>query len=58
MGGHFVHCLPSGKGFETFFRLRVFGYLSDLGRRSMGREPGPWRIVWNMTGLVCMGYQH
>ncbi|KAF5424465.1 MAG: hypothetical protein C5S44_01530, partial [Candidatus Methanocomedens sp.] len=30
----------------------------DLGKRSIGREPGSWRIVWSMTGLVCKGYQH
>jgi len=51
-------CLPAGMGSETFFRLRSAGYRGDLGKRSMGREPGPWRLVWNMTGLICKGYQH
>jgi len=45
-------------GSETFFRLRTAGYRGDLGKRSMGRESGPWWMVWNMTGLVCKGYQH
>jgi len=27
-------------GSETFFRLRTAGYQGDLGKRSMGREPG------------------
>ena len=44
IGGHFVHCLPSGKGIETFFRLGGDGYRGDLGKKSMGREPGSWRI--------------
>jgi len=34
---------PSGTGSETFFRLRAAGYRGDLGKRSMGREPGPWK---------------
>jgi len=34
------------------------GYQGDLVKRSMSREPGYWRIVWSMTGLVCKGYQH
>ncbi|MBC2707032.1 MAG: hypothetical protein HF975_13655 [ANME-2 cluster archaeon] len=46
-----------GKGGETFFRLRADGYRGDLGNRSMGREPGSWRMLWSMTGLVCKGYQ-
>jgi len=55
IGGHFVHCLPYGKGSKTFFRLRAAGYRGDPGNRSMGREPGLWRIVRSMTGLVCKG---
>jgi len=47
-----VPCLPYGTGGETFFRLRAAGYLGGLGKRSMGHEPGPWRMVWSMTGLV------
>jgi len=43
----------SKAGSETFFRLRTAGYRDDLGKRSMGRELGPWRLVWSMTGLVC-----
>jgi len=39
IGGHFVPCLPSGTGSETFFRLRAAGYRGDLGKRSMGCEP-------------------
>jgi len=31
------------------------GYRGDLRKRSMGRESVPWRMVWNMTGLVCKG---
>ena len=46
--GHFVHCLPSGTGSETFFRLRADGYRGDLGNESMG-QPGHWRMVWSMT---------
>ena len=38
--------------------MRETGYRGDLGKSSMGREPGSWRIVWSMTGLVCKGYQH
>jgi len=34
-------CLPSGMGSETFFRLRSASYRGGLGKRSMGREPGP-----------------
>ena len=32
-------------------------YAAVQGRfmRSMGREPGPWRMVWSMSGLVCKG---
>jgi len=45
-------------GSETFFRLRAAGYRDDLGKRSMDHEPGPWRMVWSMTGLVCKSYQH
>jgi len=51
-------CLPFGMGSEKFFRLRSAGYRGDLGKRSMGREPGYWRMVWSMAGLVCKGYQH
>jgi len=43
IGGHFVPCSPSGMGSETFFRLRAAGYRGDLGKRSMGREPGSWK---------------
>jgi len=32
-------------GSETFFRLRTAGYQGEMGKRSMGREPGPWRMV-------------
>jgi len=49
---------PSGTGSETFFRLRAAGYQGDLGKKGNGREPGPRRMVWNMTVLVCKGYQH
>jgi len=45
-------------GSETFFKLRAAGYRGDLGKRSRGRELGPWRMVWNITGLVCKGYQY
>jgi len=46
-----------GMGSETFFKLRAAGYRGDLGKRSRGRDSGPWRMVWNITGLVCKGYQ-
>jgi len=58
IGEHFVPCFPSGMGSETFFKLRADGYRGDLGKRSMGREPGHRRMFWSMTGLVCKGYQH
>ncbi|MFV9629727.1 MAG: hypothetical protein ACNYWM_01410 [Methanosarcinales archaeon] len=34
-------CFPSGAGSESFFRLRAVGYRGNLGKKSMGREPGP-----------------
>ena len=48
----------SGMGSEIFFKFIAGGYQGDLGKRSMGREPGLWRMVWSMTGLVYKGYQH
>jgi len=38
IGGHFVPCLPSGTGSETFFRLRAAGYWGDLGKRLVGQD--------------------
>jgi len=38
--GHFVPCCPPGREVKHF-RLRSAGYRGNLGKRSMGREPGP-----------------
>jgi len=43
IGRHFVPCLPSGTGSETFFRLRAAGYRATWGR-------GVWAVSQDLEG--------